>query len=189
MASFWNIFFTTAIGGLIFQSTTFALPKVFAERLSSFAGSATLVGWYTFIVFSVAAFAQIVVGYLVDKYPVRWVFATVAFMQAVFFLIMMQLNGVAALFIAIGFMLFVFGQIPINDVLVGRMVRSEWRSRAYGIRYVVTFTVMASAVPFIAWVHGGWGFNALFAVLAVAASFIFIAALMLPIFNKQPAAS
>lgn len=178
------IFFTTAIGGLIFQSTTFALPKVFEERLDTLAGTATLVGWYTFLVFSVAAFAQLVVGYLVDKFPVRTVFASVAIMQAVFFLLMIHLSGVAALIIAIGFMLFVFGQIPINDVLVGRMVRSEWRSRAYGIRYVVTFTVMASAVPFIAWVHGTWGFSALFGVLTVAASFIFMAALILPVFEE-----
>ncbi|MDB4224685.1 MFS transporter, partial [Granulosicoccus sp.] len=161
----------------------FALPKVFEERLGALANTATLIGWYTFIVFSVAAFAQLVVGYLVDKFPVRLVFASVAIMQAVFFLLMMQLSGIAALLIAVGFMLFVFGQIPINDVLVGRMVRSEWRSRAYGIRYVVTFSVMASTVLFIAWVHGSWGFTALFGVLTVAALFIFIAALMLPNFK------
>jgi MFS family permease len=55
------IFFTTAIGGLIFQSTTFALPKIFAERLTEIADSATLVGWYAFLVFSLAALAQLVI--------------------------------------------------------------------------------------------------------------------------------
>ncbi len=40
------IFFSTAVGGLVFQSTTFALPKVFDERLAVLAQSATLVGWY-----------------------------------------------------------------------------------------------------------------------------------------------
>ncbi len=174
------IFFTTAIGGLVFQSTTFALPKVFAERLTNLAGTATLVGWYTFIVFSLAAFAQLVVGYLIDKYPVRIVFATVAAVQCVFFILMIQTDGVFALLIAIAFMLAVFGQIPINDVLVGRMVKSEWRSRAYGIRYVVTFSVMASAVPLIAWIHGNWGFDSLFGLLAFAALLIFTAALLLP---------
>ena len=181
---FGIIFFTTAIGGLIFQSTTFALPKVFEERLSDFASTATLIGWYTFIVFSVAAFAQLVVGYLVDHYSVRIVFACVAILQAVFFALMIQLYGVAALIVAIAFMLVVFGQIPINDVLVGRMVRSEWRSRAYGIRYIVTFSVMASAVPFIAWVHNEWGFSTLFGLLAVAAVLIFAAALFLPKLEK-----
>ena len=74
----------------------------------------------------------------------------------------------------------VFGQIPINDVLVGRIARSEWRSRAYALRYVVTFSVMASAVPLIGWLHANGGFERLFTVLAVAAMLIFCATLFLP---------
>jgi MFS family permease len=174
------IFFTTALGGLIFQSTTFALPKIFAERLTDFAGTATRVGWYAFLVFSLAALAQLVIGYLVDRHSIRAVFAAVALLQAVFFFIMTQLSGIAALLVAIAFMFAVFGQIPINDVLVGRMARSEWRSRAYALRYVVTFSVMASAVPMIGWVHGTWGFDRLFQILAFAAATIFCATLLLP---------
>jgi MFS family permease len=174
------IFFTTAIGGLIFQSTTFALPKIFAERLSDFAGTATRVGWYAFLVFSLAALAQLVVGFLVDRHSIRTVFATVAMLQVIFFAVMTQLSGIAALAVSIAFMFAVFGQIPINDVLVGRMARSEWRSRAYAIRYVVTFSVMASAVPLIGWVHGNWGFELLFRILAFAAATIFAATLLLP---------
>jgi len=174
------IFFTTAVGGLIFQSTTFALPKIFAERLGDFAGTATQVGWYAFLVFSLAALAQLVIGYLVDRHSIRLVFATVAMLQALFFFIMTQLSGIAALVVSIAFMFAVFGQIPINDVLVGRMARSEWRSRAYALRYVVTFSVMASAVPLIGWVHGTWGFDRLFHILAFAAATIFVATLLLP---------
>ncbi len=174
---FTVIFLTTAVGGLIFQSTTFSLPKVFEEQ---FMGSATTVGWYAFLVFSIAALAQLVVGYLVDNYSIRPVFAMVAVLQAVFFTVMTQVNGPIAVVIATGFMLVVFGQIPINDVLIGRFVRSEWRSRAYALRYVVTFTVMASSIPLIAWIHGNWGFDALFGVLAVAASIIFITVMFLP---------
>lgn len=174
------IFFTTAIGGLVFQSTTFTLPKVFDERLADFASSATLVGWYAFLVFSLAAFAQIVVGYLVDHHSIRTVFLGVAILQAIFFAIMTHLTGLPALFIAIAFMLVVFGQIPINDVLVGRIASSEWRSRAYSLRYIVTFSVMALAVPMIAWVHGSWGFDMLFRILSAAALLIFLAVLLLP---------
>jgi MFS family permease len=174
------IFFSTAIGGLIFQSTTFALPKIFSERLAEVAGTATLVGWYAFIVFTVAAFAQLVVGYLVDHYSIRTVFAFVAGLQAVFLAIMPRLQGPMAVIVSVAFMLVVFGQIPINDVLVGRITRSEWRSRVYGLRYIVTFSVMASAVPLIAWLHATWGFAALFIVMALAAGCIFVAVLLLP---------
>ncbi|MEE9568053.1 MAG: MFS transporter [Candidatus Binatia bacterium] len=174
------IFFSTAIGGLVFQSTTFALPKVFDERLAELAVSATLVGWYAFIVFAIAAFGQLIVGYLVDRYSIRSVFAIVAALQAFFFAVMPGLKSWSALIVSIAFMLVVFGQIPINDVLIGRITRSEWRSRVYGFRYIVAFSVMASSVPLIAWIHLRWGFDILFMLLSAAAVCICVSVLMLP---------
>ena len=174
------IAFSTAIGGLIFQSTTFALPKIFDERLGDIGATATEVGWYAFLVFAVAAVAQLVVGYLVDRYSIRAVFAIVAALQAVLFAVAYQLTGAAALIVAIGFMLAVFGQIPINDVLVGRITRGPWRSRVYAFRYIITFSVSATAVPLIAGIHATWGFSILFLVLAGAASLILAAVLFLP---------
>jgi len=165
---------------LIFQSTTFALPKVFDERLTDLASSATGVGGYAFVVFALAAGGQLVVGYLLDRRRLRSVFLVVAAMQSLLFFVMQQLSGPMALLVSIGFMLVVFGQIPINDVLLGRITRSEWRSRMFACRYVVTLSVMASAVPLIAWVHATWGFERLFIVLGVAASLVFVAVLSLP---------
>ena len=178
--AFAIVLITTGIGGIVFQSTTFALPKVFDERLGDIAQTATAVGSYAFVVFTVAAFAQLLVGWLVDRYPVKRVFAIVALVQAVFLLAMSQLTGIAALLVSLAFMLAVFGQIPINDVLVGRISRSEWRARAYALRYIVTFSVMASTVPLIGWVHGLWGFEILFPMLSVAAVAIFFAVLFIP---------
>ena len=178
--AFAIVLITTGIGGIVFQSTTFALPKVFDERLGDIAQSATAVGSYAFVVFTVAAFAQLLVGWLVDRYPVKRVFAIVAVIQAVFLLAMSQLTGIAALLVSLAFMLAVFGQIPINDVLVGRIARSEWRARAYALRYIVTFSVMASTVPLIGWVHGLWGFETLFPMLSVAAVATFVAVLFIP---------
>ena len=174
------IVFTTAIGGLVFQSTTFALPKIFDERLGDLAGSATAVGGYAFLVFAIAAMAQLVVGYLVDRRSVRTVFAFVGGLQALFFALMVQLTGAAALVVSVAFMLVVFGQIPINDVLIGRITRSEWRSRVFALRYIVTFSVMASTLPVVAGIHAHWGFGTLFVVMAVAGGGVLAAALMLP---------
>ena len=179
------VFMMTALGGLIYQSTTFSLPKVFDERLGSLASSATMIGWYAFLVFSLAAFAQVVVGYLLDRYSLRYVFLGVSFAQALFFALMPGLSGIAALLVACAFMLMVFGQIPINDVLLGRITKDEWRSRVFASRYVVTFTISALAVPFIAWIHAEWGFDTLFIVLSVAASGIFASALALPHLRPQ----
>ena len=174
------VVFTAAVGGLIYQSTTFALPKIFEERLTELAGSATAIGGYAFGVFAIAALSQLVVGYLVDRYALRTVFAFVAGLQAVFFALMYQLTGMAAVLVATAFTFVVFGQIPINDVLVSRIAKSEWRSRVYAVRYVVSFSVMASTLPVIAGIHAGWGFGALFVVMAVAAGGILAAVLLLP---------
>ena len=174
------IYVSTAIGGLLFQSTTFSLPKVFDEKLAGLAISATLVGWYAFLAFGFAAFGQLIVGYLVDRYSVRVVFSLVAALQALFLAIMPGLTGWTALMVSVAFMLAVFGQIPINDVMVGRITRSEWRSRVFAFRYIVTFSVMASSLPLIAWIYSHWGFDGLFKVLAIAAACTFIVVLMLP---------
>ena len=174
------VFFSTAVGSLVFQSTTFSLPKIFDERLGDLAISATLVGWYAFVVFAIASMGQLVVGYLLDRFSIKAIFVGVAIFQVVFFLAMIGRVGSIALLISIAFMLVVFGQIPINDVLVGRVTKTEWRSRAYGLRYVIGFTVMASAVPMVAWIYARWSFDALFVVLAAAGASILIAVMMLP---------
>lgn len=174
------IFFTAAIGSFIFQSTTFALPKIFDERLTGFAASGREIGWWSFAVFAIASFAQLIVGYSVDRYSARLVFAIVAALQAVFFGLMLNLEGVQALIVAVCFMLVVFGQIPINDVLVGRVAKSEWRARAFSARYIVTFAVMATTIPALSYIHANWGFTRLFFLMGIGASLIFCAVLFLP---------
>jgi len=175
------IFVSTAIGGFLFQSTTFALPKILDERLGGLAISATLIGWYAFIVFAIAAFGQLIVGYLVDHFSIRLVFVFVAALQAIFLAMMPDLTGWNALFVSTAFMLVVFGQIPINDVLISRITQGQWRSRVYAFRYIVTFSVMASSLPVIALIHTRWGFDSLFMVLSAAAACVFISVLMLPL--------
>jgi len=174
------IFFTTAVSSIIFQGTTFTLPKVFDERLQGIAPTATMVGWLAFIVFAVASSAQIVVGKALDTYGPRLVFAIVAVIQIIFFSIMPGLTDWFALAVALGFMLGAFGQIPINDFMIGKMAKSELRASIYGTRYVISFAVWAVVVPLIAWVHHNWGFDVLFYILAISALAILGAVLLLP---------
>lgn len=181
------IFFTTAVSSIIFQSTTFALPKVFDERLGGIAGSATLIGWLAFLVFACASLAQLAVGFALDRLGPRLVFMGVAAIQIAFFSIMPGLTDWTALAVALAFMLGAFGQIPINDYMIGRLAKSELRASIYGVRYVVSFVVLAAALPLIAWVHQTWGFDMLFRILAAAAAVIFLAVALLPHRLPEPA--
>jgi MFS family permease len=177
------VFTTSSLGGLVFQSTTFTLPKVFDEQLGNLAVSASDVGWFAFLVLGIAAVGQLIVGYLVDRLPVRRIFMVVAVLQVSLFAMMPGLTGWQALVVAIAFMFAVFGQIPINDVLIGRVTHSAWRSRVYALRYMINFSIIASLVPLIAWVYSGWGFDTLFVLLAITASGILIAASLLPVLH------
>lgn len=190
------VFLTTAVSSIVFQSTTFALPKMFDERLSGLAQQiadwlagaeasgagdvATVVGSLAFVVFAVASMAQLVVGSMLDRFGPRRVFMTVATMQVCFFAIMPGLTDAMALAVALGFMLGAFGQIPINDFMIGKMASGPARARIYGVRYVVSFTALAATLPLIAFVYDAWGFDTLFLVLATAAFVILTAVFLLP---------
>ena len=190
------VFLTTAVSSLIFQATTFALPKIFLERLGGLAAElaawfgdasltgqvdvASMIGFLAFIVFSIASLAQLVVGGMLDKFGPRRVFMTAAIVQIIFFAAMPGLTDAIALAVALGFMLGAFGQIPINDYMIGKTASGAYRARIYGVRYVVGFTVLAASLPLIAFVYKNWGFDTLFYILAIAAVVILAAVAILP---------
>ncbi len=190
------VFLTTAVSSLIFQATTFALPKIFLERLEGLAVDlatwfgdaaqsgqgdvASVIGTLAFIVFAVGSIGQLIVGSMLDKYGPRRVFMAVAIIQIVFFATMPGLTDMVALAVALGFMLGAFGQIPINDYMIGKTASGAYRARIYGVRYVVGFTVLAASLPLIAFVYKNWGFDTLFYILATAAVVILAVVTALP---------
>jgi MFS family permease len=190
------VFLTTAVSSIIFQSTTFALPKIFDERLQGLAADlsawadsaivpgeadvATMIGSLAFLTFAIASVAQLIVGLSLDRFGPRRVFIGAAALQILFFSLMPGLTDATAFAVALGFMLGAFGQIPINDYMIGKMASGPFRARIYGIRYVVSFTVLAAALPLIAFVYDAWGFDTLFRILAATALVILIAVACLP---------
>ena len=190
------VFLTTAVSSIIFQSTTFALPKIFDDRLQGLAANlaawldgvgsagqgdvATVIGSLAFVVFAVASIAQLIVGSMLDRHGPRTVFMTVAVIQIIFFTAMPGLTDGIALAVAFGFMLGAFGQIPINDFMIGKTASGAYRARIYGVRYVVSFTVLAVSLPLIAFVYQNWGFDTLFRILAGTAVIILAAVAVLP---------
>ena len=174
------VFFTTAISSVIFQGTTFAIPKIFEERLSGITSSASVLGSLALFVFAIASFAQIIVGKLLDKIGPKRVFLIVALIQLTFFILFVDQYNWIALFVALMFMLGAFGQIPINDYMIGKMAKSDFRARVYAVRYVISFAVWVVVVPLISFVHLNYGFDYLFYILAMCALSIIVAVMILP---------
>jgi MFS family permease len=171
----------TACGGIIFNSTTISMPKVFDERLSALTQTNFGIGALVALVYTMAAFAQVVMGALIDRMELRRLMIGVGLVQIPMLWLAANLEGWAMLVVALFMMLAVFGQIPLNDAIVGRYVADEFRARVLGVRYVVSLGVAAVAVPMISALHRTeGGFANVFLVLAVLASGVFLSSFFFP---------
>jgi MFS family permease len=171
----------TACGGIIFNSTTISMPKVFDERLSALTQTNFGIGALVAVVYTMAAFAQVVMGALIDRTELRRLMIGVGLVQIPMLWLAANLEGWAMLAAALFMMLAIFGQIPLNDAIVGKYVADEYRARVLSVRYVVSLGVAAVAVPMIAVLHKTQGgFSNVFLVLAMLASGMLLASFFFP---------
>ena len=171
----------TACGGVIFNSTTVAMPKVFDERLRALTQTNLGVGALVAMVYATAAFAQVAMGALIDRFELRRLMIGIALVQIPLLALAANLQGWAMLAAAFAMMLGVFGQIPLNDAIVGKYVADEYRARVLSVRYVVSLGVAAVAVPLIAVLHRTeGGFSNVFLTLAALAAGMLAASLFFP---------
>jgi MFS family permease len=171
----------TACGGVIFNSTTVAMPKVFDERLRALTSTNLGIGALVAFVYTLAAFAQVAMGALIDRFELRRLMIGIALVQIPLLALAANLEGWAMLGAALAMMLAVFGQIPLNDAIVGKYCADEYRARVLAVRYVVSLGVAAVAVPLIAVLHRTeGGFRNVFLVLAALAAGMLVASLFFP---------
>jgi MFS family permease len=171
----------TACGGVIFNATTISMPKVFDERLTALTSSTLGIGILVCGVYLIAAMAQLCVGWWLDRRSLKSVFVPVVALQVPLLALAGTMDSYLMLATAVAMMFFVFGQIPINDAMIARYTAEEWRARAYAVRYVVSFSASALAVPLVAWIYKSSGdFRLLYYVLGTLAFLTFSAALLFP---------
>jgi MFS family permease len=171
----------TACGGIIFNSTTVSMPKVFDERLRALTQTNFGIGALVAVVYSIAAFAQVAMGALIDRFELRRLMIGVALAQIPLLALAANLQGWAMLGAAVLMMLAVFGQIPLNDAIVGKYCADEFRARVLAVRYVVSLGVAAVGVPLVAVLHSTHGgFGSMFLVLAALAAGMLAVSLFFP---------
>lgn len=176
-------------GGFVFNAVTISLPKFFDERLISAAGNLSWTGASTGLVFTVAAFAQLPVGELLDRFGARPILFFLLSVQVILLACLSQVTGWIAFGFALVLVTMMFAEIPITTWLISRYIRSGLRSRVVSVEYVLSLGMASAAVPLIAGMHAsGLGFDVQFAVLAASAGVVFCAALFLPREPTQVAA-
>jgi MFS family permease len=179
----------TACGGVIFNSTTVAMPKVFDERLRALTDTNFGIGALVAVVYTIAAFAQVLMGTLMSRFDMRPLMIGVGLVQIPLLYAAATLDGWPMLVVSLLMMMAIFGQIPLNDGIVGKYVADEYRARVLSVRYVVSLGVASVAVPMIALLHRTeGGFRNVFAVLAALACAVFVAGLFFPSRRRMAAA-
>ena len=174
------------VGGLIFQATTISLPKIMDERLAQLLPETSEIGSITALIFACAAFAQLAVGELLDRFPTKRIYIGLVFAQLIMCSLAIPAVGWGALAVTLPLMLATFGIIPVNDWIVAHFISTEYRSRVYAVKSLLSLSIGAVAVQLTGRLHEATGnFNSLFIVLAVAAAIVLITTVIL-IPSKRP---
>lgn len=186
----WRVFaallLTVLASSMAFNAVTVALPKLFAERLADLTQSPALIGAIAAGVYLFGAAAQLTIGSLIDRHGLRAVFLPLCFVLAPTLFLATRLDGLALLLVAIGIIIALFGQVTINDAMIGKYTADRWRSRAYAARYFIGFTAAGGAVALVAALHARGGFTLTFEVLAAIAVFVIAAGLIFPAERAVP---
>jgi MFS family permease len=154
--------------GLVFHITTVALPKIVDERLGSDI-SLVLVGGLATAIFMCGAVAQLVVGRLVERFPLHLLFAAVALLQFVGVAWAVYASGVMLVLALALALAAIYAQVTVNDLVIARYTADAWRGRVYAVRYFLTFVVSGAAVSVIWLLHERGGFGLVLATTAAIA--------------------
>jgi MFS family permease len=171
-----------------FNAVTVALPKLFAERLSGLTQSPALLGLIAAGVYVFGAMTQYTIGKLLDRHSLKAVSLPLSFVLAPFLYLAAELSNLPLIVAAIGIVMGAFGQVTVNDAMVGKYTSEEWRSRAYAVRYFVGFTAAGASVGLVAWLYQQGGFATMLHAFAGLCLLVIAAAIILPPEIKVPAA-
>jgi MFS family permease len=163
-----------------FNAVTVALPKLFAERLADLTHSPALIGVIAAGVYVFGAATQYTIGKLIDRYSLKAVFLPVSIILTPLLYAASMLSNGALIVAAIGIVIGLFGQITINDAMVGKYTAEEWRSRAFAVRYFVGFTAAGASVGLVAWLYAQGGFSLMLQAFSGLCVLVVAAALILP---------
>jgi MFS family permease len=165
---------------LLFNFTTNGNGELLRERFDGIVADPARLGLMLAGVYVVASFAQVVVGVLIDRIPLKYLYAGIVAVQPPLFWLAASAQGWSLYALMIGFMIAVFGAIPFTDAMIVRYVDDRMRSRVSGMRLAVSFGVSSIAVWLLGPVVKAAGFQSLLLAMAAIAAITLAAVLWLP---------
>jgi MFS family permease len=131
---------------VLFNFTTNGNGPLITERFVGVMEDPASLGLLLALVYAVASVAQVVVGHLINRFPLKHFFMFMVLAQIPMLILASQAQG-WWLFVALtGVMVFIFGAIPFTDYMIARYVDDRLRSRVSGMRLGVSFAVSSLSV-------------------------------------------
>jgi MFS family permease len=171
---------------LLFNFTTNGNGELLRERFSTIVADPALLGALLAVVYLIASFAQVAIGLLIDRYPMKRLYVCVVALQPPLFLAAASASGWTLYALQIAFMVAVFGAIPFTDAMIVRYVDDRIRSRVSGMRLAVSFGVSSAAVWALGPVVKAAGFATLLLVMAGISALTLVAVAFLPSLARVP---
>lgn len=156
-------------GSLLFNFTTNGNTQFLTERFAGLIQDPAMIGLLLGVVYAVASFAQVAVGYLIDKIPLRRLYLCIVLVQIPWLVLASVADGWWVFVALLGAMVCIFGAIPFTDAMIVKYVDDSVRSRVAGMRLAVSFGVSSLAVWLLGPVVKASGFTTLFLAMAVIA--------------------
>jgi MFS family permease len=155
-----------ATASLLFNLTTNGNGQLLAERMRGIVEDPATLGTLLAAVYALASTAQVVVGRLIDRVPLKRLYLTIALAQAPLLLFAAYAQGWWLYAALAGVMILIFGAIPFTDAMIVRYVDDSLRSRVAGMRLTVSIGISSFAVWLLGPLVKAAGFTALMLVMA-----------------------
>jgi len=164
---------------LLFNFTTNGNSQLMFERFQGVLEDPAILGALLALIYTIASFAQLVVGHLIDRMPFKplQIWLSVAQIPPLILAAHTQSWWLFCALLLV--MILVFGSIPFTDAMIVRYVDDRLRSRVAGMRLTVAFGISSLAVWLLGPLVKEVGFTkALWIMAGVAAVKAFIVVLL-----------
>ena len=165
---------------MVFNFSVNSNYEMLSSKLQQILQDPAVLGALLGLVYVVASFTQLLVGKLLDRFPLRRLYQSVVALQFLALVAASMTDGWMFFVLQIAFMAAIFGAIPFTDAMIVRFVDDSMRSRVTGMRLAVALGASSLAVWLIGPIVKSSGFTTLLAIMAATTIMTFLVVSQLP---------
>lgn len=165
---------------MLFNFSTGSNYEMLTSKFGQVSQDPAQLGVFLALAYVLASLTQLLVGYLLDRVPLKTLYLCVVTVQCIALVTATRTEGWLFYLSQIIFMAAIFGAVPFTDAMVVRFVDDGMRSRVSGMRLAVALGASSLAVWLIGPIVKSAGFTTLLWVMAATSCITFAVVSLLP---------